>query len=701
MATIQSTAGDDTLDGPGANDTISYSAATAGVTVSLALQGGAQDTIGAGVDTLTGFENLTGSDFDDGLLGDDNDNVLAGGLGDDMINGGKGIDTAWYAASTAAVTVSLVAQGAAQDTGGAGSDTLIGISNLMGSLFNDVLAGDDGDNIVDGGVAGRDTLSGGLGTDAINGGSGIDTASYAYALGGVTVSLIAESYQLVQAGDSDRLSSIEALVGSAFDDVLIGNNGLNYLYGEGGDDLIFGGGGNDFLDGGAGTDDTIDYSAGTGIRLDLTITGAQYVGATAATDTVRNFEHVIGSDLLDRIIGNAAANILIGNGGDDTLDGGLGDDQLFGGDGIDTVLFTAATAGVVVDLEADTATGGSGSDTLTDIENATGTAFNDVLTGCGCDNRLVGGAGNDHVEGGAGDDIMDGGAGVDTLSFASATDYVTVDLSLLTQQDTGDGFDTFRGFENLVGSAYDDELYGSALDNDIQGGAGFDYISGGGRNDTLHGGDDDDDLSGDNGNDTLMGDLGDDYLLGGVGNDLLFGGDGSDTAVYAESAGRVSVDLAIATQQYTIGQGYDTLRGIENLFGSAFDDKLYGDAGANEITGFFGGDILTGRAGADIFVYETEFDSGVCGCYGTDLITDFTAEDILDLSAVDADYYTFADDAFVQVASLSGTAGEFVLSYDAASNQTLFEADTDGDGFGDFGFVFTGDVTGLTATWVL
>src|SRR5205085_724113 len=106
--------------------------------------------------------NLTGSSFDDTLSGDAGVNVL---------NGGSGVDTVSYASAAASVSVSLALQGQAQATGGAGMDTLLNFENLTGSAFNDTLAGDGGDNV-------------------LNGGAGIDTASYAAAAAGVTVSLV-------------------------------------------------------------------------------------------------------------------------------------------------------------------------------------------------------------------------------------------------------------------------------------------------------------------------------------------------------------------------------------------------------------------------------------------------------------------------------------------------------------------------------
>ena len=75
------------------------------------------------------------------------------------------------------MTVSLALQGSAQDTGGAGNDTLTNIENLTGSGHNDTLTGDAGANILAGG-AGDDTLSGGAGNDTLDGGDGTDTAHY-------------------------------------------------------------------------------------------------------------------------------------------------------------------------------------------------------------------------------------------------------------------------------------------------------------------------------------------------------------------------------------------------------------------------------------------------------------------------------------------------------------------------------------------
>ena len=80
------------------------------------------------------------------LVGGDDGDSLDGGLGDDRLDGGPGLDLAFFRWSTAPVTASLVTNSAT----GEGTDTFVALEGLSGSGFNDVLSGDDGDDIIDG-----------------------------------------------------------------------------------------------------------------------------------------------------------------------------------------------------------------------------------------------------------------------------------------------------------------------------------------------------------------------------------------------------------------------------------------------------------------------------------------------------------------------------------------------------------------------
>ena len=104
--------GNDLFDGGAGNDTASYAKATVGVTVDLG-HVGQQNTVGAGLDTLSGIENLIGSDYNDTLTGNDADNLLNGGAGNDVLKGGAGND--------------ILIGGPGNDTltGGSGNDSFV------------------------------------------------------------------------------------------------------------------------------------------------------------------------------------------------------------------------------------------------------------------------------------------------------------------------------------------------------------------------------------------------------------------------------------------------------------------------------------------------------------------------------------------------------------------------------------------------
>ncbi|UQI32629.1 retention module-containing protein [Pseudomonas bijieensis] len=149
---------------------------TAGDDVLMA--GGGDNTLNAG----DGNDILSAGSGNNTLHGGAGNDLLYSGAGNDLLDGGTGNDTASYAHATAGVTVNLGLL-AAQNTVGAGTDTLTGIENLIGSNFNDTLTGDGASNRINGGLGhdvlngggGDDLLIGGLGNNTLTGGSGADT----------------------------------------------------------------------------------------------------------------------------------------------------------------------------------------------------------------------------------------------------------------------------------------------------------------------------------------------------------------------------------------------------------------------------------------------------------------------------------------------------------------------------------------------
>jgi len=266
-----------------------------------------------------------------------------------------------------------------------------------------------------------------------------------------------------------------------------------------------------------------------------------------------------------------------------------------------------------------------------------GTELADQIYGLAGNDTLVGLGGDDLLEGGAGSDELWGGYGFDYASYQSSAspDGVYVLLSYADGTDFGDAVgDRLHEIEGVIGSAYGDLLQGSAGANVLRGGGG------------------------------------DDWLEGGLGNDVLDGGAGSDTAYFGAP---VVADLASGTAQgdYT---GSDRLAGIENLWGSDWDDQFAGDGGANALQGGRGADVLEGRGGADRFVYGQSYDSRAAA---PDLILDFSRKqgDKIDLSPIDANEWGAGDPAFRFVGQGAFTAAGQVRFFKAGGD-TVVEANT-------------------------
>lgn len=458
------TGGDDTVYGGGGADILEGRAGD-----DMLYGGSGADLIGGGI----GNDRMYGGTEDDDLRGNDGNDLLEGGRGADKLDGQAGSDTASYASSSERVTVRLLT-GIAYG-GDAQGDTLAGIENLTGSVFDDDLAGDNGANVLDGGRGsdeltgngGADTLIGGDGNDRLEGGAGadrlvgggglFDLVTYEGSDTGVSVNLATGQGRGGEA-EGDTLSGIEQVIGSDFSDILTGSSGADAFVGGLGADVFVGSAGADYIigndgsqDGAFAESDRVTYKNSTaGVRVELYKAfegGPAGQGGDAEGDRLIGISAVTGSAHDDVLTGYAGPDAQAlqsvyaggipgrfdGGAGNDTIQGGYGDDVLIGGSGIDTVSYSLLPLDDLrVDLGGGTATGNldlglvvTFTDSLSGFENVTGSVNGDTLIGSTGANRISAGRGNDTLVGGRGADDLFGGLGRDTFQYAAATDSGT------------------------------------------------------------------------------------------------------------------------------------------------------------------------------------------------------------------------------------------------------------------------------------
>lgn len=456
------------------------------------------------------------------IVGDQNDNVLGGSGGADEIFGYRGSDT------------------------------------LLGSRGADSLYGG----------AGNDLLDGGPGSDLIDGGRGFDVASYANIAGLVTADLASGVASFYPNNTTDRLVSIEGLIGGTGDDNLYGNSGHNELhggagsdelYGRAGADALYGDAGGDLIEGGIGAD-TIDGGAGSD---QLYGDSSDYDEVGAYLDRVSNASIIAqhAPDTVSYALESAGLTLALG-------------ESIY-----DLDPFDPLSPGIA------SLAGSSDEDTLFGFQNAIGGSGDDSITGNGEDNLLAGGDGRDTLRGGNGDDTLSGGGGNDRMYGGAGSDTVdysentsAVRLSLATQT------------ASFPGKTWAPESFNS-IENATTG----------------------------SGNDTLNGNAADNVLDGGLGVDRLNGGAGSDTASYRSHTAAVSVNLALGTGTVIATGVQDTFTSIENAIGGAGNDVLTAAAAGSALDGGAGNDTLNGGAGNDTF-HLTAGSDVIAGAAGTDTV---------------------------------------------------------------------------------
>ena len=481
------------------------------------------------------------------VMGTNQSETLVGTPGDDIIIGRRGKD------------IISGLGGADLICGSEDSDPPDGSDTIHAGPGLDINSGGKGDDKIFGGGA-RDNLFGGGGADVLNGGAnepGVgDDANYFFASKPIVADLRAGA---ARGEGRDTLEKIEGLGGSNSNDRLRGNNNDNSFDGLGGDDVMRGRGGLDTLG--------LTFVNGP---MFVNLRGGTSVGD--GSDTISDIENLIGGPFDDYVTGTGGPNAVLGAGGNDTIYGRAGEDILLGFEGQDAIFGGAGVADFVpysdrpdLPVDINLLTGqvqrSDGNDTLEGVEMVEGSSMNDQITGSNGPNFFYADEGDDDINGEGGSDL---------IFYLDAQNSVTVDLQEGTAAEVGGPTDTISSIESAVGSRYADFLLGNGARN-------F--------------------LNGSNGGDIVRGRKANDYLAGGAGNDNLIGSSGrNDLVDFFQS--RKPVTVSLITGQ-ALGEGGDTLEGVESLSGTGKADSLAGSHGTNALYGQSGADELFGWGGAD------------------------------------------------------------------------------------------------------
>ena len=470
------------------------------------------------------------------------------------------------------------------------------------------------------------------------------------------------------------------------------------------------------VDGSSGAD-TIDLTPVIDAEYtNLNIDGVSLFGSVSG-DSIQAGAHTAGGT----VSGGSGGDTLVGSGGGDLFNGDHSfDDSIVGGSGPDTIDYTSAPTGVQVDLDAGTAVSGSGNDTLSQIQNATGSGFADSIEADSATGTFIGLAGNDTIVGsGVGPSTLIGDGGNDSLTAGSLSHPHTISggdqndtLTAGNQADTlsgGDGTDSLRGLggvDSLAGDAGNDSLVsdtasGETLnggaDTDLldfaDGAAGINFnlgvggsagltfsliedVRGTGLGDTLTGNNSTNLVEGAGGADSISGGLaGDDTVRGDAGNDTLvvFNGGSKVLEGGADNDNLTGASAIGAINTLDGGTGGDTL----GLTGDAANSLLGGDggdeiniasaSGPNTISGGSLGDTITAGTGAESITGGDSNDT-IAGGLGSDTIL---GDDGNDSIAGQQD-----------IDSLSGGTGslDMVRQVGVSANQVLTNTQLTGQG---------------------
>lgn len=545
---------------------------------------------------MADFSGTAGTDSYKGTADKD---VISGGGGADTLNGGAGDD--------------YIASGERPE-------------RFFGDYASDVPSLDTG--------AERDTLIGGTGNDHFYAGYGdnVDGGTYESFGNYLSLSLLGASAGVtvdfskpvieIGGGTIRNIQNLQFVQGSNFADTINANDrstGYGFyctVLGVDGDDSITAGYYTRIIDGGDGND-TIEALNGQylsevhGGKGNDTITGPRNSMASVygdeGDDTIYAsyyFSSAYGGAGNDRLYLTEIADrgsALYGDDGDDLIDGSLG--------------------GLL------TADGGAGADTII------GTASNDTLGTGG--RRYFGGTpvygdfGTEHdvVNAGGGDDVIQAGIG-DEINGGDGTDTLYLGLGGLSAA-TGKGVSinasriigaggTVLGGGKLTGI----EVFAYLATTDF---ADTVRVSGTKLPATLATLDGNDVISSDGAAITISGGAGNDLLRSTAGGGVFDGGEGADKADFGKAAARITVRMVDNVDAGMIG-GVSQLVNVEDVVGSAFNDRMTGNDAGNMLRGMGGDDQLAGEYGNDTLIGGAGADR-LAGGYDDDT---YIIEDTLD-----------------------------------------------------------------------
>ncbi len=261
------TAGNETINGAGGEDTYTLVGNTTGAYVDLAggiAFGGTQ----TGFDTLIGIENVEGGAGDDTLFGDGNANTFFASAGTDTVDGRGGDDSFDASSSAGAVTVDLATGTASVD---GGTTTLTAIENAAGGQGADAIIGTAGSNVLSGN-GGNDIITGNGGSDTIDGGLGVDTVVFSGDIGDYDIAWNGDVATVTQGADTTTVVNAGRLQFDDGDVLLVSKTSAEFSTIQSAVNA-------------AGNDDTILVAAGT-YTEQVVVSGSSGLSIVGAEDGV-------------------------------------------------------------------------------------------------------------------------------------------------------------------------------------------------------------------------------------------------------------------------------------------------------------------------------------------------------------------------------------------------------------------------------